>query len=82
MWNSLLLAKHGVGHLSLGSSHDRILLALFRTVPNAVALGNRAGTAAEQSRLARAICADHLVCLVLMSAFLVVWLVAARMPVM
>jgi hypothetical protein len=50
-----------------------ILLALLRTVPNAVALGNRVGTQAERSRLARAICLDHLVCLVSMSAFLAVW---------
>lgn len=53
-----------------------ILLALLRTVSNAVALGNRAGTAAEQSRLARAICLDHLICLPLMSAFLVLSLVS------
>jgi hypothetical protein len=55
-----------------------ILLALVRTVPNAVALGNRAGTPAEQSRLARSICLDHLVCLAGMSAFLVCWLAALR----
>jgi hypothetical protein len=54
-----------------------ILLALVRTVPNAVGLGNRVGTPAERSRLARAICLDHLVCLVLMSAFLVVWVALA-----
>src|SRR5262245_58388083 len=54
-----------------------ILLALIRTVPNAVALGSRAGTPDEQSRLARAICLDHLICLPLMSAFLVVWLAFA-----
>jgi hypothetical protein len=51
-----------------------ILLALIRTVPNAVALGNRVGTPAEQSRLARSICRDHLVCLASMSALLVLWL--------
>jgi RsiW-degrading membrane proteinase PrsW (M82 family) len=51
-----------------------ILLALVRTVPNAVALGNRAGTRAEQSRLARSICFDHLACLACMSAFLAVWI--------
>jgi hypothetical protein len=45
-------------------------------VPNAVRLGNRVGTPAEQSRLARSICFDHLVCLGAMSAFLVVWLAA------
>jgi len=53
-----------------------ILLALTRTVPNAVALGTRSGTPAEQSRLARAICRDHLLCLTCMSAFLVVWIAA------
>jgi cobalamin synthase len=51
-----------------------ILLALLRTVPNAVALGNRVGTPTEQSRLARAICLDHVVCLVFMSAFLAIWM--------
>ena len=54
-----------------------ILLALVRTVPNAVALGNRVGTPTEQSRLARAICGDHLLCLVLMSAFLALWMAVA-----
>jgi 2-methylcitrate dehydratase PrpD len=54
-----------------------ILLAMVRTVPNAVALGNRDGTAPEQSRLARSICRDHLVCLASMSAFLAVWLTLA-----
>jgi hypothetical protein len=52
-----------------------ILLALLRTVSNAVVLGNRAGTSAAQSRLARSICLDHLICLPLMSAFLVLALV-------
>jgi hypothetical protein len=52
-----------------------ILVALARTVPNAVALGNRIGTPAERSRLARAICVDHLGCLALMSTFLVFWVV-------
>jgi hypothetical protein len=54
-----------------------IVLAMVRTVPNAVALGNRAGTPAEQSRLARAICRDHIVCLVLVSGFLVIWVALA-----
>jgi len=54
-----------------------MLLALIRTVPNAVALGNRVGTPAEQSRLARAICRDHLVCLVFMAAFLGIWVAPA-----
>jgi heme/copper-type cytochrome/quinol oxidase subunit 4 len=54
-----------------------IVLALIRTVPNAVALGNRIGTTGEQTRLARSICRDHLVCLVFMSAFLVLWVIAS-----
>jgi hypothetical protein len=54
-----------------------ILLALTRTLPNAVALGKRAGTPAEQSRLGRAIFRDHVLCLASMSAFLVLWIVAA-----
>ena len=54
-----------------------ILLALIRTVPNAVRLGNRAGSPVELSRLARSICRDHLTCLGCMSAFLVLWVVTA-----
>jgi len=54
-----------------------IVLAMVRTVPNAVALGSRVGTPAEQSRLARAICRDHIVCLVLVSGLLAVWVALA-----
>ena len=48
-----------------------ILLALLRTVPNAVRLGTRVGGAAEQTRLARSIFRDHVVCLGCVVAFLV-----------
>lgn len=54
-----------------------VLLAMLRTVPNAVRLGNRVGGPAEQTRLARAIFRDHVVCLGCMVAFLVVRFVAA-----
>jgi hypothetical protein len=54
-----------------------ILLAMIRTVPNAVRLGNRVGTPDEQSRRARSICRDHLVCMASMSAFLVAWIASA-----
>jgi hypothetical protein len=54
-----------------------ITLALTRTVPNAVALGNRTGTTAEQTRVARSICRDHLACLAFISAFLALWVIAA-----
>ena len=53
-----------------------ILLALTRTVPNAVRLGHRSGSAAEQSRLARAVYRDHLISVVGILAFLVLWIVA------
>jgi hypothetical protein len=52
-----------------------ILLAMLRTVPNAVRLGRRADTAAEQTRLARSVYRDHLVCLAGMSTFLALRLI-------
>jgi hypothetical protein len=48
-------------------------LALTRTVPNAVRLGNRSDDPARQTRLARSICRDHLLCAGCMLAFLVLW---------
>jgi len=56
-----------------------IVLALVRTVPHAVRLGRRADTLADQSRLARSIFRDHLLCFGLMLAFLGVWLVAVSL---
>ncbi|WP_430755415.1 hypothetical protein [Mycolicibacterium septicum] len=54
-----------------------VLLALLHTVPLAVKLGHRSGTVIEQSRLARSVCRDHLLCLTSMSAFLALWLATA-----
>ena len=51
-----------------------ILLALVRTVPNAVRLGRRTDPPAEQTRLAHAILRDHIACSVGMCGFLVLWL--------
>jgi hypothetical protein len=53
-----------------------ILLAAARTVRNARRLGARIDGAVEQSRLARAVFRDHVMCAVSMSAFLVVWVAA------
>jgi hypothetical protein len=50
-----------------------VLLALTHTVPNAVRLGNRSGSPADQTTLARSIWRDHLVCAACMLAFLVLW---------
>ena len=55
-----------------------ILLALVRTVPNAVRLGRRSDPPEEQIRLARAILNDHIVCFVGMGAFLVLRLLLAQ----
>ena len=50
-----------------------IALALRRTVPNAIRLGRRTGTAAEQTRLARSVLIDHLVCLAGIALFVALW---------
>jgi hypothetical protein len=52
-----------------------ILLAMFRTVPDAIRLGARSDGPIEQSRLARSIFRDHIVCLVSISALLALFLV-------
>ena len=80
----ILLAALGIqavkGHdpawllaISAGLAGGPMALALTHTVPSAVRLGHRADDPAEQARLARAICRDHLVCAVGMLAFLVLW---------
>jgi hypothetical protein len=50
-----------------------ILLALTRTVPNAAQLGERSGSPTDQTRLARSIWRDHLLCAGCMFAFLILW---------
>lgn len=54
-----------------------VTLALTRTVPRAVRLGLRGDDVLEQSRLARSILRDHLVCAACMSCFLALWLARA-----
>jgi hypothetical protein len=49
---------------------------MMRTVPNAKRLGTAADSAEEQSRLARAICRDHMFSFARMSAVLVLQLIA------
>lgn len=56
-----------------------ILLAFLHTVPNAVRLGRRTGTVADQSRLARSIFRDHVLCFAMMLGFLGVWLAAVSL---
>ena len=45
-----------------------VALAGRRVVPNAARLGQRIDSLAEQSRLARAVCRDHLACLAMVLA--------------
>lgn len=52
------------------------VLAMVRVLPSAVRLGQRADDVTTQSKLARAICRDHLLCLALMAAFTLLQVVA------
>ncbi|SON63078.1 hypothetical protein MSIMFI_04608 [Mycobacterium simulans] len=58
---------------SAGLAGVPVILALLHTVPCAVRLGKRLDSSAEQSRLARSICRDHLACAGCMFTFLVLW---------
>ena len=49
------------------------MLALTHTVPDAVRLGHRADSPSEQTRLARSVCRDHLLCAACMLVFLTLW---------
>ncbi|MFV8315415.1 hypothetical protein [Mycobacterium sp. 23] len=60
--------------ISGGAAGLPVALALMRTVPNAIRLGSRVDPPEEQSRLARAVCQDHLICFACMLGFLALWL--------
>jgi hypothetical protein len=59
--------------VSAGLAGVPTLVALIHTVPDAVQLGHRADSTDEQTRLARSICRDHLICAGGLLAFLVLW---------
>ena len=63
-WGSLLLAGSG------------FVPTMTRTVPNARRLGSAQDTVEEQSRLARAICRDHMFSFARMSCVLILQLFA------
>jgi hypothetical protein len=63
-----------VGPTSLALAAGPILLAGLHTLPLAVRLGARRDPAAVQTRLARSVCRDHLLCLAAIAALLVVQL--------
>jgi hypothetical protein len=66
-----------VGWTSLALAGGAIALAAARTVPNAVRLGTRADPPAAQSRLARSILREHVVCLAAIAAVLAIQLATA-----
>jgi hypothetical protein len=66
-----------VGWTSLALAVPAIGIAAVHTVPSAVRLGARTDDAPAQSRLARAICRDHLVSIAAITALLVVQLAFA-----
>jgi hypothetical protein len=59
--------------LSVPLAGAPIGLALIRTVPNAIRLGRRDQGPAEQTRLARAVLVDHVLCTVGMALFVALW---------
>lgn len=63
-----------VGWASLALAGSAILLAGVHTVPSAVRLGARTDAIDVQSRLARSVLKDHLVCFAAIAALLVVQL--------
>ncbi|OBA60577.1 hypothetical protein A5647_13390 [Mycobacterium sp. 1100029.7] len=63
--------------LSAGLAGIPTMVALTQTVPDAIRLGHRSDSVPEQTRLARSVCRDHLVCAVCMLGFLVLWLAHA-----
>jgi hypothetical protein len=71
-------APRWVGWASLVLAGSPVLLAAVHTFPNAARLGARADTVERQSRFARSICRDHLLCLAAITSLLVVQLVFAR----
>lgn len=59
---------------SLALAGSAVLVAAVHTVPTAVRLGAHADTVQVQSRLARAICRDHLLCLAAIGSVLAIQL--------
>jgi Ca2+/Na+ antiporter len=64
--------------VSLALTAAAVLLAAVHTVPSAVRLGARSDTTERQSRLARSILRDHILCIAAVTAVLVVQLAFAR----
>ena len=70
-------APRWVSAVSAAAAVVPIGLALARTVPNAIRLGTRKDSVAQQSALARSVCRDHLLCATSIAVLLVTQLVWA-----
>jgi hypothetical protein len=70
-------APDWVAWTSLGLVSGAVALAAFHTVPSAVRLGTRQHPVEHQSRAARLILRDHLVCIAAIATMLVLQLVFA-----
>jgi hypothetical protein len=71
-------APRWAASVSLALTGAAILLAAAHTVPSAVRLGARSDPTERQSRLARSILRDHLLCIAAIAAVLLVQLGFAR----
>jgi hypothetical protein len=71
-------APRWASSVSLALTAGAIALAALHTVPSAIRLGTRSDTLPDQSRIARSILRDHLVCIAAVAAVLVVQLSFAR----
>jgi hypothetical protein len=71
-------APRWAGVVSLVLTAAAISIAAVHTVPSAVQLGTRSDTIAGQSRLARSILRDHLLCITAVAVVLLIQLVFAR----
>jgi hypothetical protein len=71
-------APRAASWASLALAAFAIVLAGTHTVPSAVRLGARTDGVERQSRLARSICRDHLLCVVAIGSLLAIQLAFAR----
>jgi hypothetical protein len=71
-------APRWAGVVSLVLTAAAISVAAVHTVPSAVSLGTRSNTIAEQSRLAKSVLRDHLLCITAVSVVLLIQLGFAR----
>ena len=78
VWNVVRAPREARTWIALALVATPVGLALGRVFPNAIELGTRAGTAAQQSALARSIFADHVLCWLAIAGFVALQLAIVR----